>query len=64
VELYRLHKQGGLERLGVTHAFAFDTDFEEFGTIIRVPCVERALEQFREVASDLGESAEKTEDKA
>ena len=26
-----------MERLGVTHAFAFDTDFEEFGTIIRVP---------------------------
>ena len=26
-----------MERLGVTHAFAFDTDFEEFGTIVRVP---------------------------
>ena len=26
-----------MERLGITHAFAFDTDFEEFGTITRVP---------------------------
>ena len=26
-----------MERLGITHAFAFDTDFEEFGTIVRVP---------------------------
>jgi len=26
-----------MERLGVTHAFAFDTHFEEFGTIVRVP---------------------------
>ena len=24
-----------MERLGITHAFAFDTDFEEFGTIVR-----------------------------
>ena len=26
-----------MERLGITHAFAFDTHFEEFGTIVRVP---------------------------
>jgi uncharacterized protein len=26
-----------MERLGVTHAFAFDRHFEEFGTVIRVP---------------------------
>ena len=26
-----------MERLGVTHAFAFDTHFEEFGTVVRVP---------------------------
>ena len=26
-----------MERLGITRAFAFDTDFEEFGTIVRVP---------------------------
>ena len=26
-----------IERLGVTHAFAFDRHFEEFGTVIRVP---------------------------
>lgn len=26
-----------MERLRITHAFAFDTDFEEFGTIVRVP---------------------------
>ena len=26
-----------MERLGITHAFAFDSDFEEFGTIVRVP---------------------------
>jgi uncharacterized protein len=26
-----------MERLGIAQAFAFDTDFEEFGTIVRVP---------------------------
>jgi predicted nucleic acid-binding protein len=26
-----------MERLGITHAFAFDTHFKEFGNIIRVP---------------------------
>jgi predicted nucleic acid-binding protein len=26
-----------MERLGVTHAFAFDGHFDEFGTVIRVP---------------------------
>ena len=26
-----------MERFGITHAFAFDTHFEEFGTIVRVP---------------------------
>ncbi len=26
-----------MERLGITHAFAFDRHFEEFGTVIRVP---------------------------
>jgi hypothetical protein len=26
-----------MQRLSVTHAFAFDSHFEEFGTIIRVP---------------------------
>ena len=26
-----------MERLGITRAFAFDTDFEQFGTIVRVP---------------------------
>lgn len=26
-----------MERLGITHAFAFDTHFEEFGTVVRVP---------------------------
>ena len=26
-----------MQRLGVTHAFAFDSHFEEFGTIVRVP---------------------------
>ena len=26
-----------IERLGITHAFAFDTHFEQFGTVIRVP---------------------------
>lgn len=26
-----------MQRLGVTHAFAFDRHFEEFGTVIRVP---------------------------
>jgi predicted nucleic acid-binding protein len=26
-----------IERLGITHAFAFDRHFEEFGTVIRVP---------------------------
>jgi uncharacterized protein len=26
-----------IERLGVTHAFAFDRHFEEFGKVIRVP---------------------------
>lgn len=26
-----------MERLGITHAFAFDTHFEQFGMIIRVP---------------------------
>jgi predicted nucleic acid-binding protein len=26
-----------MERLGVTHAFAFDRHFEQFGTIVRVP---------------------------
>jgi predicted nucleic acid-binding protein len=26
-----------MERLGITHAFAFDTHFEQFGTVIRVP---------------------------
>lgn len=26
-----------MDRLQITHAFAFDTDFEEFGTITRVP---------------------------
>ena len=26
-----------MERLGITRAFAFDTHFEEFGTVIRVP---------------------------
>lgn len=26
-----------IERLGITHAFAFDSHFEQFGTVIRVP---------------------------
>ncbi len=26
-----------IERLGITHAFAFDNHFEQFGTVIRVP---------------------------
>jgi predicted nucleic acid-binding protein len=26
-----------MERLSLTHAFAFDTHFEQFGTVIRVP---------------------------
>jgi predicted nucleic acid-binding protein len=26
-----------IERLGITHAFAFDGHFEQFGTVIRVP---------------------------
>ena len=26
-----------MQRLSVTHAFAFDSHFEEFGTIIRIP---------------------------
>jgi len=26
-----------MERLGITHAFAFDNHFEQFGTVIRVP---------------------------
>jgi len=26
-----------MQRLNVTHAFAFDSHFEEFGTIVRVP---------------------------
>jgi uncharacterized protein len=26
-----------IERLGITHAFAFDLHFEQFGTVIRVP---------------------------
>jgi predicted nucleic acid-binding protein len=26
-----------MERLGMTHAFAFDSHFEQFGTVIRVP---------------------------
>jgi predicted nucleic acid-binding protein len=26
-----------MQRLSVTHAFAFDSHFEEFGTIVRVP---------------------------
>ena len=26
-----------MERLRIGHAFAFDSDFEEFGTIVRVP---------------------------
>lgn len=26
-----------MQRLGITHAFAFDRHFEEFGTIVRVP---------------------------
>jgi predicted nucleic acid-binding protein len=26
-----------MQRLGVTHAFAFDRHFEEFGTVVRVP---------------------------
>ncbi len=26
-----------MERLGITHAFAFDTHSEQFGTVIRVP---------------------------
>lgn len=26
-----------MERLGITHAFAFDRHFDEFGTVIRVP---------------------------
>jgi uncharacterized protein len=26
-----------MERLGMTHAFAFDNHFEQFGTVIRVP---------------------------
>jgi uncharacterized protein len=26
-----------MEGLGITHAFAFDTHFEEFGTVVRVP---------------------------
>lgn len=26
-----------MERLSVTHAFAFDSHFEEFGTVVRVP---------------------------
>jgi hypothetical protein len=31
-----------MERLGVTHAFAFDRHFEEFGTVIRLPTRTRA----------------------
>ena len=26
-----------MERLGITHAFAFDSHFEQFGTVVRVP---------------------------
>ena len=26
-----------MQRLGVTHAFAFDSHFEEFGTVVRAP---------------------------
>jgi predicted nucleic acid-binding protein len=26
-----------MERLHMTHAFAFDSHFEQFGTVIRVP---------------------------
>ena len=26
-----------IERLGITHAFAFDTHFEQFGMVVRVP---------------------------
>jgi predicted nucleic acid-binding protein len=26
-----------MERLSMTHAFAFDSHFEQFGTVIRVP---------------------------
>ena len=26
-----------MQRLSVTHAFAFDSHFEEFGTVVRVP---------------------------
>lgn len=31
-----------MERLGITHAFAFDRHFDEFGTVIRVPVMSRS----------------------
>jgi predicted nucleic acid-binding protein len=38
MKFYRLHQSKVvMERLSITHAFAFDVHFEQFGTVIWVP---------------------------